>query len=291
MLQLRRMLLTADAWVYQRHWKTLFGYPWRLAIIADLRATLEMRLVEAELFLAACLWCLDPYWGRRFRALFPHVTAHELCTDRFYQKLFFNWVRSVLVHIGVVENIHAANRINSCAKNAWHNFVGKFVNQEAASHRRVRARMLELHQDSVTKPSEDVTVGEDGEFLKTLLAYKQAQTPKQIVRLEVRLEWKRGGKKVQLFEELFMAEVTKRFDSLDVHGLKRVCALADMTTASAQHNKLLAAKSSSSTEVADSNLACPPVAGTCIAVFPSARLWCYSCCVLLVKQKKGCCYC
>ena len=109
-IELRQMSLTAATWTRKRLCRQYETWPFRIALLADVRATLEERLkVAGEVVGVRCLRCLDDFFTRRLRINFPLLTALDLATNHLYTTGIFNWAVTVLIHIGLLETKHARN--------------------------------------------------------------------------------------------------------------------------------------------------------------------------------------
>ena len=144
--QLRRAVLTADGWMYRRFWDVYQRWPWKLAIICDVRATLESRLkVANELLTEDCMDCLDEFFCRRLRSMYDWwATAGDMCRDRFFLSAILAWAWSVLIHIAQVEGRHAQNRRTHDTRSTLRQLVSNFVNREAQTVRKALAQMRDL---------------------------------------------------------------------------------------------------------------------------------------------------
>ena len=182
--KLQQTLLTADAWVYCRHELEFMSWPWLVACTADVRIALAERIVIATRWLAEpCRWCLDAFFCRRFREMFPDVTAVMFCNDRFYMNVVVEWARSVLVHIAGIENRHARNRRGAACGQTWANFVTRYINREACTIRNLRMQMWETvdrGDDSGPIPAIANSDGHEGAFMRKIGAVLRAHTPFEV---------------------------------------------------------------------------------------------------------------
>ena len=76
---LRRLLLTADSWVFRRHCREVFDrWPWKLVMLADPRVKQDLKLQIAKHLFKTNACCLDELLSRRLRLLFPWMCARLL---------------------------------------------------------------------------------------------------------------------------------------------------------------------------------------------------------------------
>ena len=86
---LQRTVLVTEAWIYLKLWTVYVGssaWPWKLAILCDMRVPLPQRLAVAGAFQDARFCCLGEFFGERLR---QHLSANEmhareLVFDSFY---------------------------------------------------------------------------------------------------------------------------------------------------------------------------------------------------------------
>ena len=135
----RRIAQVADGWIFRKFGRPFQCWPWRLAIVGDMRVQHAVRLEVARDFMGPCETCLDPFFGRRLRNKFkPRPEPEDFCNDRFFQTFLLMWARSVMLSIMLIENLHAANKRTMVPGSSLYTFVSKFIVAEFMRLKRAR---------------------------------------------------------------------------------------------------------------------------------------------------------
>ena len=139
----RRLVLTADVWVFHRH-SEIRSWPWMLAGLCDPRLPDDDKRKIAYEFLNSNPCCLDECFGRKL---------HKDCTEGkgYWDSLFSEqtmallrgWAVAVspLLTTATVENRHARNRKNNTSvggKQSMATFGARYVVSEAITHQKAR---------------------------------------------------------------------------------------------------------------------------------------------------------
>ena len=133
---LRRMITTADSWIFRKPCRLFESWPWKLCSVGDLRLPYEVRLAVANEFMTPCTYCLDPFFSRRIRSKFGSLQAEDLCRDRFWLAAILMWSRMVMLCIMMIENIHAQNKVQLINGCRLYTFISKVI---IAESRRLKA--------------------------------------------------------------------------------------------------------------------------------------------------------
>ena len=232
---LRRVFLNIDAWIYKRFVLKYKAWPWPVVRIADLRLPWADRLATAVLLLGErCLMCLDEFFTRRLRSLYPFVLACEFVTDRFWLNCMRDFAVLVVLHIAAVETRHARNRRSSKLGETWSNFVSRYVVQEAQSVRNVRKKMWGII-DPFLEPL-PAPASYDW-LLQSVLKARRTHKPLEVYQKQYNRERRIDGEKVFVTTDEYRTAVRTAFVALSATERQRIDALAEMTTALGRQNR------------------------------------------------------
>lgn len=125
---LRRAILVGLSGLRKRHAKPLESWPWRLTSLCDPRASNGEKNSIASQFVAAKACCLPFGFARRVHGRIRGVD--DLLSEGF-QATMWGLGRVVQMTVAGIEHRHARSRRRRTPDTAWHNFVVRYVNEEA----------------------------------------------------------------------------------------------------------------------------------------------------------------
>ena len=182
---LRRLILVAENWFFRRHWQELVGlrsWPWKAARIVDKRLHRSERIAAAREVLSSNLCCMDPFFWRRFRILYPSATAEDLCDDAVFQKAILMWAWAVMLTIAIIECKHGRNKRSADYCVGWEQFVAKYILRESRQLLESRTACLQqmcrsIEDDSATSvPVQAVAKRPVGEFMNRIASCKRSRS-------------------------------------------------------------------------------------------------------------------
>lgn len=125
---LRRAILVGISGIRKRHAKPLESWPWRLTSLCDPRVSDGDKRSIASQFVATKACCLPFGFARRLQSRIGGI--HDLLSQDF-QAAMWGLARAVQMTVAGIENRHARSRRRRTPDTAWHNFVVRYVNEEA----------------------------------------------------------------------------------------------------------------------------------------------------------------
>ena len=124
---LRRAILVGLSGIRKRHAKPLESWPWRLASLGDPRVSMDTRRSVASSFTDTKVCCLPFGFARRLKG---RIGGVGLLSEDF-KAAMWGLGRVVQMTVVGIENRHARSRHRRTPDTAWHNFVVRYVNEEA----------------------------------------------------------------------------------------------------------------------------------------------------------------
>ena len=139
---LRRAVLVGVSGIRKRHAKPLESWPWRLASLVDPRVPDTTKTTVATEFMSAKACCLPFGFARRLQARIGSVGG--LLSPGF-KAAMWGLGRVVQMTVAGIENRHARSRRRRTPDTAWHNFVVRYINEEAKTLQVMR-EIRQLHE-------------------------------------------------------------------------------------------------------------------------------------------------
>ena len=157
---IRISFVNASTWSFIRGVARLKRWPWRIAIICDMRRSWEDRLNTALTFMSKKLCCLDKGFCRRLRRRLGNDATLEMMLEvgvlsTPYLDIVWIWLCSVSGTTQDLELRHGRFRRWTCPQSKVPFFIANAVNMETVWNEVTRKHLLALIQDSAQKSIED----------------------------------------------------------------------------------------------------------------------------------------